>query len=266
MSLRDYGIVCEDEPDYTISEEEIILEFQTKFQKIKDMGYVKSHRSNNTGIGKTFEDLIGIKENNISNADFGDLIEIKSKRDASNSMVTLFTKSPDHPKKSNRYLRDTYGMVDEDTKLKKLHTTVSGIEYNTFGRVLGFKLIVDSEENKVRISVKNLKADKIFDNNIFYTFDTLRDIIAKKCTNIVFVNADTKIVDGIEYFKFVDAQLLTGLTFDKFLCGITTGAILYDIRIGSYKSGNKKGIIHDHGSGFRIKKNEIPNYFHCTCL
>ena len=32
---------------------------------IKKMGYIKTHRAGNTGIGKTLEDLLGIKENNI---------------------------------------------------------------------------------------------------------------------------------------------------------------------------------------------------------
>jgi hypothetical protein len=31
-----------------------------KLKKIKQMGYVKTHRSGNTGIGKTLEDLLGI--------------------------------------------------------------------------------------------------------------------------------------------------------------------------------------------------------------
>ena len=36
-----------------------------KLKEIKKMGYVKTHRAGNTGIGKTLEDLLGIKENNI---------------------------------------------------------------------------------------------------------------------------------------------------------------------------------------------------------
>lgn len=266
MSLRDYGIFCEDEPTYTTDEEVIIVQFRSQFQKIKAMGYVKSHRSNNTGIGKTFEDLMGIKENNVADVDFMDFIEIKSKREASKSMITLFTKSPDYPKGSNTYLRDTYGMIDETTGLKKLHTTISVKEYNTFGGDIGFKLRVDSAEERIYISIKNLKTNELSETEIYYTFNTLRDRISKKCANIAFVNADTKIIDGIEYFKFTDAQLLTGLTFEKFLHGITTGLILYDIRIGSYKSGKSMGKVHDHGSGFRINKNDIQRFFRVICL
>ena len=61
------------------------------FHKVKAMGWVKSRRSNNTGIGKTFEDYVGVDENNLNQPDlFG--FDIKSHRAASSSYVTLFTK------------------------------------------------------------------------------------------------------------------------------------------------------------------------------
>ena len=47
-----------------------------ELKEIRERGYVKTHRSHNTGIGKTLEDLLGIKENNfIPN---GDSTELKS--------------------------------------------------------------------------------------------------------------------------------------------------------------------------------------------
>ena len=36
-----------------------------KLKSIKEMGYVKTHRTGNTGIGKTLEDLLEITENNV---------------------------------------------------------------------------------------------------------------------------------------------------------------------------------------------------------
>jgi len=43
---------------------EAIITYQeiiTKLRYIKDSGYVKTHRTGNTGIGKTLEDLLGIE-------------------------------------------------------------------------------------------------------------------------------------------------------------------------------------------------------------
>ena len=59
-----------------------------KFNEVKKIGYVKSHRENNTGIGKTFEDFMGVEENNIQGPDLLGY-EIKSHREGSNSWVTL---------------------------------------------------------------------------------------------------------------------------------------------------------------------------------
>lgn len=70
-----------------------IEEFIIRFKKIKEMGWVKTHRSGTTGIGKTLEDLLGVKENNIQGPDFG-IYELKSKRINAQSMLTLITKSP----------------------------------------------------------------------------------------------------------------------------------------------------------------------------
>lgn len=36
---------------------------------------------------------------------------------------------------------------------------------------------------------------------------------------------------------------------------------MYDIRIGAYGSGKKLGKPHDHGSGFRIKENNLVNLY-----
>lgn len=73
-----------------------------KLRAIKSAGFVKTHRPNNTGIGKTLEDLLDIKENNLRLPDIGD-VELKAKRIDSGSMLTLVAKSPE-PKGVNRVL------------------------------------------------------------------------------------------------------------------------------------------------------------------
>lgn len=51
----------------------------SQFRKVKKLGFVKSKRRNNTGVGKTFEDYIGVVENNIDEPDLAGY-EIKSHR------------------------------------------------------------------------------------------------------------------------------------------------------------------------------------------
>lgn len=46
------------------------INIRTELPRIRDMGFVKSLRLSDTGIGFTFETLMGIKENNLRNHDF----------------------------------------------------------------------------------------------------------------------------------------------------------------------------------------------------
>lgn len=78
-----------------------LAEFIEKYIQICNMGWIKTHRQGPTGIGKTLEDLLGIIENNIDGPDFGDY-ELKSCRLDSNSMLTIFTKTP-QPKGASQY-------------------------------------------------------------------------------------------------------------------------------------------------------------------
>ena len=53
-------------------------------------------------------------------------------------------------------------------------------------------------------------------------------------------------------------------SFTKFLNLIDKGLIMYDIRIGSYKTGKDVGKAHDHGSGFRILEKNLTKLY-STC-
>lgn len=83
-----------------------IAKLKKEFDRIKKLGFVECTRPNNKdgGIGNTFEDLLGVAENKKKKADFKGF-EIKSKRLYNSSYVSLFTKSPDNPKRANSYLR-----------------------------------------------------------------------------------------------------------------------------------------------------------------
>lgn len=252
---------------FTISETSeiygnVIASFKKDFFSIRKKGFVPSNRIHNTGIGKTFEDLVGVHENNNKLADYEGILELKSTREYSQSMVTLFTNKPTHPPHANTYLRDTFGQPDpEFSNVKTLHTTMSALKFNTYKNKYGFKFEVDDEAERVFIRVINLENNETESKEIYYTYNSLRDIVESKCKYIAYINAETKTENGTEFFKFKSAFLLTGLTFDDFIEHIKNGLIVYDIRIGAYKSGKMIGKPHDHGSGIRIKKNHINTVF-----
>src|SRR3989339_1227591 len=107
-------------------------ELKRKLKAIKALGFVKTHRKGDTGIGKTLEDLLGIKENNIPLPDIGEVAELKSYRKDAKSMMTLFTLEP-LPKGGDRdrALLDSFGYSKRDNqRSKELHSTLSCKRYN----------------------------------------------------------------------------------------------------------------------------------------
>lgn len=235
-------------------------ELKTIFNDIKSLGWVESHRSGDTGIGKTFEDLLNKEEDNLSLPDFKD-IEIKSQRNSSESMITLFTKSPDYPAGVNTLLRENFGSTSEEYDgLKILHTTINAVRFNTHRSGYDFKIKIDRENEKLIIQIKEHSTNEIVFENAYWTFDNIRKALTTKLKNLAIVGADEKKENGKNYFKFTNIQLIVGLTLDNFLEALENEDIFVDIRIGVYHSGKNKGKTHDHGTGFRIKLKDLLKY------
>ncbi len=227
-------------------------DFIREYQKICDMGWIKTHRSGPTGIGKTLEDLLGIEENNIDGPDFGDY-ELKSCRINSNSMLTMFTRAP-QPAKSNTYLRLKYGYSSDayDNDSKVLHSTLSADRfvsvYNT-----GNQLKIVCDDNKISI------ASQMGIEDVYWTRDTLKRCFEKKYKNkFVYAKALSRGSGANEEFKFVEAYEVSGFDYYAMIDLLEQGKIYIDLRIGQYPDGRT----HDHGTGFRIREVDQPLLFH----
>ncbi len=241
-----------------MTNEELIVE---RFKAVRDKGFVPSNRHHNTGIGKTFEDYMNVAENNL---DAPDLLgyEIKSHREKSQSYITLFTKSPSFPKQANAFLKDTFGIPYKDNpNLKSLHTSMFAHRYNTFFDKFSFKLINNRQSKTLYIGVYSQNDKELIDKQCGYYYSDLEIIFKKKIKKLFYVTADTRIKNGQEYFHYTNADIYENPSFDRFLKLIDEGQIMYDIRIGSYQSGDKYGKAHDHGSGFRILEPNLTNLF-----
>jgi len=238
-------------------------EFQLKIGQIRKMGYIQTHRKGDTGIGKTLEDLLSIKENNIAGPDFA-TYELKAGRKESVSMLTLFTKAP-LPTRANKRLLEVFGYaqrkVPRDYKQlslagkeadesnipvedKELHVTVDALRQNSVGLKLGVR------ENKLFIE-NNKGVEAYWDNA------TLKGSFEKKYHKLVYVLADHKMEGVTEYFWFNEALRLEGFSFERFSELVGEGKLKVDIRIGHYADGR----LHDHGTGFRILPRHLPQCF-----
>lgn len=230
-------------------------DFVREFKLIKECGWVQTHRPGPTGIGKTLEDLLGIPENNIDGPDFGDY-ELKSCRLNSNSMLTIFTKTP-QPKGSANTLRLTFGYASDayGNNEKVLHSTISSDKYVYIANT-GHQLKIKCDFTKISIIAEDGK------EYAYWTRDTLKKAFEKKYKNkFVYVKAKSQGTGANEQFHFIEAYEVSGFNYDAFVELLEKGKIYVDLRIGQYHGGVKNGQTHDHGTGFRIKEIDQPLLF-----
>lgn len=238
-----------------------IEEFIAKFIKIKNMGWIKTHRAGRTGVGKTLEDLLGIVENNIQGPDFGNY-ELKSSRKNSNSMLTLITKSPD-TKSANSVLRLTYGYSSTayGNDEKVLHSTLNAVTFTPIANT-GHILKVTPLGDRIYIEDEHGLTD------IYWSIDILKRQLNKKLGDrFIYVKVDNRGYGADEEFLFESAYLVEGFSAEKIIDLLNKGSIYVDLRIGQYHGGKNNGKTHDHGTGLRIKEKDQQQLFeHITKL
>lgn len=211
------------------------------------MGLVPTHRAGNTGIGKTLEDLLGIKENNIPLHDITDVAELKAYRRKAKSMLTLFTLEPlPAGGARDKFLLDNFGYSNRDNeRSKELHSTLSSKRYNT----QGLRLAVTHD--KIRVQGRGRRV------NIFWDMLSVEKKFHDKLPALVSVLADSKMIRGKEHFHFNEAYLLSDFDFEYFKKMVKKDAVVVDFRM-FYKPN---GQVRNHGTAFRVKINKLYDCF-----
>ena len=226
-------------------------DFIVAYIGICNRGWILTHRGGPTGIGKTLEDLLGIRANNLSAPDFGEY-ELKSCRFDSESMLTLFTKAP-QPSGAIDTIRLKFGYSTDayDNDEKVLHATLSSDRYVSISNT-GHSLKVSCNQNKIAIIAED---DEEY---AYWTSENLQKAFEQKYKNkLVYARAYSRGKGLAEEFRFVDAYEVSGFNFGTFIKLLMQGKIYVDLRIGQYHNGNRCGQTHDHGTGFRIKEKDI---------
>lgn len=225
-----------------------LSKLKRRIKKIKKKGFIRSHRRHNTGIGKTLEDLLGIEENNLSVPDIGE-VELKAQREGSKAMISLTTKAP-KPRGVTRKLFEAYKYKDDEGKFC-LHSPIRYSSPNNQGLKLDF-----GENDKLILANPN-------DIEAYWLPSIYKEIIKKKANKLLLVLAETtgKQKSRNEKFYYKKAVLLEGLTKESIKSAIKEDELLVELRIGVYRSGEKKGGYHDHGTAFRVLEKDIDELY-----
>lgn len=229
---------------------------KSEFQRIKSLGYILSDKpfaeKNDGALGNTFETILGVQENNLKDADFEGW-ECKSQRKHTKSAASLFTLKPDYPPGGDEYMREKWGVADEEyPHIKVLRTSIYATRWSVIYKSNKMKLEVDDAEQKLKIIHTDLD-EKIIDDSVYFSFDSLRKA-SSKLKNTFVIKAEEKVIDGKIHFKFLEGSAFMDFNFDKCLQLIKDGKARYDNRLGIYRTGKNKGKKHNHGGGIRLVK------------
>lgn len=215
--------------------------------KIKSKGFIKSHRADNTGIGKTIEDEMGIIENNIPGCDFivdRDKVELKAQRQDTSSRITLSTKEPNWTKNKLRVIQRT-GYRDKEGRWG-LKITLNTLGFNK----KNYKL----ELSKDKVSIIHKTEGEI----CFFKIKELIKLIKEKIgENLLLSLAVRRKQKDEEYFHYTAAIYFSGFNEESFLDLLSNGKIIWEFRLHLKPSG----AIRDHGSGFRISRKFLKEIY-----
>ena len=211
-------------------------EFVAALQEIQSRGYIETHRAGNTGIGKTLEDELGIKENNIPGPDAAG-IELKSTRRSSSNLTTLFTKEPPRETRIlwNQDLVRELGYEDSKGR-QALKVTIGTGEPNSRG------FILDYDTDSVEVVHEDYGTCAV------YPLTLLRDVFERKLPSLILVIADVEERNDREYFWYNEAYYLDGFDSDEFLQLMRDGEITLDLRMHIKDNEN----IRNRGTAWRI--------------
>ena len=121
------------------------------------------------------------------------------------------------------------------------------------------RLFVKRDSEKLVLHIRN-NDDELLSDIVYWSFSDLKKSIVKMSSLFV-VSASSEKRNDIEYFHYNKATIYHNLQFESFLQLIEDGSIMFDLRMGVYKSGKSKGKPHDHGSGFRLNRDQIRRLY-----
>jgi hypothetical protein len=224
-------------------------QFDTEFQRIKSLGWVKTKYSGDRGVGNTFEKLLNIEENNSKESDLkiGDL---KASDIASTSLQTLMTCDYRAWQIKTKDVLAKYGYEDEETGLPALRTTFKHTPNNR-----GFYYDASDDEF---LYVRHNDGTDI----LKWSWNLLTNRFSKKLHGIVKVYAESDIREDGKYFRYTDYYILQCNDAQKLKQAYQSDSNLYiDIRC-SYKYNSKGRLfLKNHGTAFRIPESKIGLIF-----
>ncbi len=214
-----------------------------KFDEISARGWIDSLRVGDTGIGYTFESLVGIEENNDRRADYrGIEIKCKQSRDVGGhgGKINLFQQAPawESPLTALERLR-LIGQQDEQGRFS-CHSQLTTTANN-----LGLWLNTEATPDQVDL----LKGDARFG---FWLHTVLAKRLREKHSRAVFVKADVRNVAGRQRFHYRELVYCERPSIQRFTNLIQDRRVVFEFLMKEKEGGR----VRNHGYPWRLTSDE----------
>ncbi|MEY2168551.1 MULTISPECIES: MvaI/BcnI family restriction endonuclease [unclassified Rhodanobacter] len=208
------------------------------FDRINAMGPVNSLRSGDTGIGYTFETLIGIEENNDKRADFkGIEIKCKLKRNSGSSgKVNLFQQAPTWMEKMDARARLRLIGQERPDGLFACYSQVTPHPNN-----LGLRLKVNPSPGNLFLCKDDLGIG-------YWTRDTLAERLAEKHSRAIFVKAKPSCTANTVRYHYQDVVYCERPDIGRFIDLVESNKLVFEFTMRE----NSSGRVRNHGYPWRL--------------
>jgi hypothetical protein len=218
-------------------------------KKIAAKGLIPSMLDADTSVGRTLETALGIDINSSKKPDYKG-IELKSFRSKRSTRKSLFMQVPDWELsafKSSREILENFGYWRNE--VFRLYCTVSASNVNS----QGLSLRVDTEiEQLIEFS-----KDKKVDDFVVWTLEKLHQRLLEKHKETFWVEADSVILDGKEYFQYKTVEHTKKPILSQFDLLLEQGIITVDHLIKQKENGQ----VVEKGPAFKLKSTGLDLLF-----
>lgn len=232
----------------------VARELLGKLREISACGFIKTVRSGDTGVGATLESLLGIASNSRRTPDYNG-IEIKASRHAINkkqskNRVTLFSQVPNWRHTAcqpARTVLNKHGYAVDGRK--QLYCTVDAISPNSQELLL----MLDQSEEYLHVVWHGEQLAPV----MVWGMNDLRTRLAEKHPESFWVKAESKFVDGVEYFRYHSVVHTVAPLIGNLAQAIKDGIVTLDLTM----SEKSPTAIRDHGYLFKIWPDDLNAIF-----
>lgn len=216
-----------------------------KFDEVKERGWIETLRTGDTGIGYTFETLLGIKENNDQTADFKG-IELKCKgvkegEGLGAGKINLFQAGPSW--------RDKMPMKD---RIRILGSPgVDGL-YSCYSQLT-------TNPNNLGLLLSILEADKQVglqknDERLgHWSFDSLAKRLEQKHSRAAFIKARRRITSGRVQYLYEQLVYCEKPSIERFNRMLSEHSVVFEFIM----SEKTPGRVRNHGYPWRLVREEF---------